>query len=83
MFMVCVRVDLVSSVCKASYRYSKNKKYNDDMSCIHLRFSWPALTDMVHGSGAEPWVETLGTQGLEILNHPGPQVQHIVPEQFL
>jgi hypothetical protein len=43
---------------------------------------WPALTDMVHGSGAEPWVETLGTQGLEILYDPGPQVQHIVPEKF-
>ncbi len=44
---------------------------------------WLALTDMVHGSGAEPWVETLGTQRLEILNDPGPQVQHIIPEQFL
>ncbi len=48
-------------------------------SCIYLR----PLTDMVHGSGAEPWVETLGTQRLEVLNDPGPQVQHIIPEQFL
>jgi hypothetical protein len=48
-----------------------------------LNSLWLALTDMVHGSGAEPWVEALGTQGLEILNHPGPQVQHIVPKQFL
>ncbi len=37
--IICLRVDLVSSVCTAFYRYSKNKKYNDDMSCIHLRFS--------------------------------------------
>ncbi len=44
---------------------------------------WLALTDMVHGSGAEPRVEALGTQGLEILYNPGPQVQHIIPKQFL
>ena len=39
-----------------------------------------SLTDVVHGAGAEPGVEVLGAQGLEVFDHPGPQVQHVVPD---
>ena len=39
-----------------------------------------SLTDVVHGAGAESGVEVLGAQGLEVFDHPGPQVQHVVPD---
>jgi hypothetical protein len=37
---------------------------------------------MVHGARAEPWVETFGAKGLEILYHPRPQVKNIIPESY-
>ena len=40
----------------------------------------PLNTDVIHRPGAEPREEVFGSESLEVLNGPGPEMENIIPD---